>query len=484
MRIIILSIIQRSNTFSRSPGKLSLSSTTDSLLLNQPVIRQVIEESGIELVHLRSSLPRAAGPIPEPIFSNFLNEIKAVLSRYVPFDAILLDASGCLVVGETSGEERLLSFLLEQWPKALLGSYFDHVAQFPASLLDLTPLVIGPQTWPPQDRTERLSRALRFLVTCLRTGRLPHATLYSFPLLPPLAIQRTDIPPFGDFQEKLRAIEHNPGVAAATLFAGFPYADVSYAGSNLLLVSSGQEETSSEFIQMLASELLAQLELVPWPMMTIEEALHTSLTTTAHLTLVLDTGDAPEAGGPGEGTAALWAALDLGIRESLLVGIVDSETVQLALERGPGSPFTTELGGKQDHRHGYPIPVEGKVHRVFTGHFRSHSPLHFGEIVPCGPVAWLKLLGRYEAEIDVIVTSEPLPFDDFGLLVALGIELGHYKTIITKSTLNALLWHDTFLRDFPSAQTIFALTPGITTPDLTFFDYQSVTRPKWPLDTI
>ncbi|MFN3336804.1 MAG: MlrC C-terminal domain-containing protein, partial [Thermomicrobium sp.] len=315
----------------------------------------------------------------------------------------------------------------------------------------------------------------------------PLLVVRHLPLIFPLAVQRTDIPPFDKLSRQLTAWETHPNVLAVSVLAGFPYADVSYAGASVAVVTNDDQKLGHAIAQELGHELLELRHSLPWPTLTIEEAIHRAMSTSDHPVVILDTGDAPEAGAPGEGTAALWAALDLGARGTIVSGIVDCEVVEMAQRAGAGATIELELGGKHDHRHGYPIPVRGVVRRIGSGLYRRRSPLAPGQPIDAGPSVWLELEGRYHARVDVIVTSQPVPFDDPELLFSLGLFPNRASILVLKSALDAFAWcHDSRLWKSNSSpkEVIQALTPGISTTDLSFFTFRQLPRPIWPLDEL
>ncbi|WP_448574820.1 M81 family metallopeptidase [Thermomicrobium sp.] len=489
MRIGFVSIRHRSNTFARHHASLVLSPWPHDNHRQDGDANSIlpgVESDGIELVPLVMPVHSAGGPIGFAAFSTLLAELETVLAQQDSLDGLILEVSGTLLVEGHSGELLLLRRLVERFPSLFVGILADQVAQLPEAVFGLTPLVLGPHHWPAIDRAQRLALLVRLLARWIRREITPVATLERRTVLLPLAIQRTDCPPFDRLPQLLAAVEQDPSILAVTIFPGFPYADVAQAGMTVVVVTDTAAELGKATARQLADFVWDRREEIAWPTLTIEETLHQAMqneSTGPHL--ILDAGDATEAGAPGEGTAALWAALDLGARQALLSAIVDPEAIEIILRHGVGTPIELELGGKTDHRHGYPIPVRGIVRRISRGQYRRWSPLAGGELLDAGPSAWLEIEGRYESRLDVIVTTRPVPFDELGLARALGIAVETKRIIILKSAVEALAWcHQSELSTPPvrPAKVLQAVTPGITTPDLGFFSYRSVMRPAWPLD--
>ncbi len=480
MRIGIVVFDYRTNTFAADSGTVPFRSIGDfdarSVLGLDP--RAIPADS--ELIPLLILPPTAGGPLTPSSFDALLGSLDQAIQAHRPLDALVLIGSGITLADGSSGELALARFCRARYPDLLLGAYFDQTAQFPPDLLTLTPLVTGPLTWPSRDRPLRLVRLLSVL-HAWHEGRIEPVALHlPVAALLPLAAQRTDCAPLDWLPTALSDLETEPNVLLVTLFAGFPYADVEFAGTRLVAVTYPRLGGTSERFSALADAFRRLLPRLAQPQLTIEEALHAAMRDSQHRTVILDTGDAPEAGAPGEGTAALWAALDLGSHATLIFGIVDPEAVVLAHSAGLGATVELELGGKRDHRHGYPIPVRGTVRGLRTEATTIESPRYPGLPIEAGPSAWLELEGRHEARVHVIVTSRPVPFADLRLARALGFDPDRASCIVAKSALDILLSED--VRRFENI--VPALTPGITSADLAFFDFRNVPRPMWPLDEL
>ncbi|MCX7623953.1 MAG: MlrC C-terminal domain-containing protein [Thermomicrobium sp.] len=473
MRVGLIEFAYRTNTFAESPGLFAFD------LATAPPRSAVAVPGDVELVPLVSSSSAAGGPLPPETFRSFLATIDRACSEAGPLDALLLIGTGTALLDAGSAEVALLRHLRSRFPQALLAAHFEPYAQFPEELLDLTPLVGGPHLWPALDRPRRIERLLGLLLEWQRGRIRPTVECRGLPAVLPLALQRTDLPALAVLPSYLARIESQPGVLLASIFAGFPYADVEFAGARVVVVTEGDRESALRVTDELASLFLGRLPELSTQLPTIEEAIHRAMSDHAHPAIVLDTGDAPEAGGPGEGTAALWAALDLGAHGTLVLGLVDPEAVRLAERAGPAAAVSLELGGKRDHRHGYPIPVEGLVRALASPQVTGPSMLLPGPPLQAGSTAWLELHGRYDSRVHVIVTTNAVPFHDLSLAHELGVEPAGMRNLVVKSCLE-------FLGTLGSEAARYAIlpasTPGITSPDLAFFDYRKIPRPIWPLD--
>jgi microcystin degradation protein MlrC len=188
--------------------------------------------------------------------------------------------------------------------------------------------------------------------------------------------------------------------------------------------------------------------------------------------VLVDIGDNPWTGGPGDSAEMLRFLLDEGITDAVLASIVDPEAVRRCLAAGVGAEVEVELGGHTDQLHGEPLPVRGYVRLLSDGRYTNAGPMHAGVEVKLGPTAVLVVDG-----VEVLVTSYPETPIDLNVFRAHGIEP-------TLKRVLALKGKGQFRAAFaPIAERIVLVEgPGITGSDLSRLSFRRVRRPIWPLD--
>ena len=177
-------------------------------------------------------------------------------------------------------------------------------------------------------------------------------------------------------------------------------------------------------------------------------------------------------GAPGDGTALLWSLLDLGVTDAALAAIVDPTATAAAFDAGVGGAFRFPLGGRVDHRHGYPIDAAGTV--------RALNPARGSDRPDCetpGRTALLELEGRHGGSVAVIVCERPARWSSPESLRQHSIDPIKRHVVAVKSA--ADLRHG-FAR--LATEILTVTTPGITTNDFSFFDFRHLRRPIFPLD--
>jgi len=487
-------IHQRTNTFSRVPGtlvqdRLRLWASGREILQTFAHTRSVAgsflasaERLGITAVPLLAVYARASGPVPSSDLQALIDRLSAQICGYSrPLDGLFLRLSGTMLTdGGVSADAWLLQRLRETVGASLpIAVFLDQVANVDAELVSQATIVAGPQQWPPVDTPARVADLLERLVATVEGRIRPVTAVHRVPLLLPLAAQRTDREPLRAIAGHVRELESRAGVVAVTCFGGFPYADVPMAGAAVVVVADRSLTRAEEIAAEVSEHLWARRSALLEPGLNIEQAVHTAMATDQGLAVIAELGDAPEAGGPGEGTTALWALLDLGAQDAALAIVVDPAAVQDAVKAGVGSDVELSVGGKTDRRHGYPIDVRGRVLRISDGTYRRRGPLDSGLIESAGSSVVIEAHGRHHGRFALILTSEPVAANDPGLLQALGVPIEELRFLVLKSAVEYLAaWEPGAVSVLPAA------TPGITTPDLLFFPYERIPRPIWPLDPL
>jgi len=195
--------------------------------------------------------------------------------------------------------------------------------------------------------------------------------------------------------------------------------------------------------------------------------------------VLADLGDNPGGGSACDGTALLWALLDLGAPSATLGVLTDPAVVDQALRAGVGAQLDLTLGAKTDELHGYPIPVQATVRSLSDGHFTYEGPVETGREDTLGRTAVLSCAGRHGNTVQVIVAERRVQALDTAIFRSQGIEPTEFKIVVVKSSVH-------FRGAFgPIAARIIEVdTPGLTGVNLSRFTYHRLTRPLWPLDPI
>lgn len=482
MRIAVGSVWHQTNTFRKTQTTLQAFEgfdyhEDDDVLAAREgtatVLGGVIDAArGVSatIVPTISARAPSGGTVTGEALSTLCDRLCERLARYRDeIDGVVLDLSGALVSDvASSGDvyvlQRVRDALRGQLP--VVASLGPH-ANVPHRALGLATLVVGGLGYAPGEaRTQGLD-AFRLIHTVVERQLRPGPGIGTLPMRVPLTAQDPDGRLVRDFLTLAEPLAADQRVLAVSLFGGFPYADVGHAGPSVTVFADREPTVAQDHAERIIRSLWDQRDALPRSTENVEAAVHRAMASDAGPVVIADTGDDPGAGGPGDGTALLWALLDLGARDAALAAVTDPAAVAAAFDAGPGSCISVRLGGGIDRRGGYPIDVDAEVVRVAAGAFRRSGPVDAGLPVDLGRVAVLRAAGRHEGDVTVIVTERAAEVDDVAFFRTFGVEPEGKKIVAVKSSLRYRAAYAGI-----AAEMIAAEAPGITTPDLAFFPFR------------
>jgi microcystin degradation protein MlrC len=484
-------LVHQSNTFAKSPTTLSdfehgKKVLGDGLLQRFTGTNTAIggaidacESHGIPVFPLIAAQDVPSGPVTADSLDYLVELLRSKIAEAGPgLEAIFLDLHGAMVAeGRPAADEYVLQRVRETVDNLPVAVVLDSHANLTPGLVEHADVVLGYDTFPRLDPGARGREAVDILRRIARGDLHVEKSLRRLPILIPVVAQHTGRAPMCQIMEQVRQIESEQGIVAASVFGGFPYADVHHAGASVVVVAERGSSGANDAADRLAHALWERRAEFTVPGMNVEEAIHDAMAAREGPIVIADLGDSPGGGAPCDGTTLLWALLDLGARDAVLAVIADEQAVEACVNAGPGGRVEIPLGGRRDTRHGFPIDVRGKVKTITDGTFMLEGPVDTGLAVDMGRAVVMALEARHGGSINVIVTEKRVQPVDATLLRHAGIQPEDHKIIVLKSSAQ-------FRAAFESiaAQIYEVITPGITTPDPAFFEYRNVQRPIYPLD--
>ncbi len=187
----------------------------------------------------------------------------------------------------------------------------------------------------------------------------------------------------------------------------------------------------------------------------------------------MDVGDNIGGGSPGDSTVLLEAAQRLGVRRYLQT-LYDHEAVQACVAAGVGATVSLRVGGKTDAMHGQPVAVEGRVRVLSDGRFEDPRPTHGGQrFFDGGTTAVLETAGGHT----LVLTSRRIGNTSIEQMYSVGVKPETYPVVVAKGVVSPRPAYEPI-----ATQIILVNTPGVTTADLSFFQYQRRRRPLFPFE--
>jgi microcystin degradation protein MlrC len=298
------------------------------------------------------------------------------------------------------------------------------------------------------------------------------------PLLSQTLRQGTDDEPMKTLIRMTREAEARPGVLAATVFGGFPMADIPDAGTSVIVISDGDAGLAETERDKILDEAWRRREEFVYQHEPLQAAVARAKDMTEWPIMLLDHADNCGSGANQDVMTVIAEVLRQGLEDVVVGAVWDPGAVQEMQRAGVGNKITLKLGGKTDMPaiglKGAPLTITGTVKVLTDGKWTVRGPMYTGVPVNMGPTAVLDT-GRMQI---VIVSRHHEPWDR-GIFTSVGIEPEYHRYILLKSRIH----YRAGFGHIPKA-TVTLDGDGVTTSDNSKLDFVNVKRPIYPLDRI
>jgi len=443
---------------------------------------ELAEAAGAEIDVPIAASAWPSGPVHDSAFEYMAGRICEAVARGC--DAVLLDLHGAMVTQSfDDGEGELLRRLRAIAPDVPIGVALDMHANLYDDCAANATVIAGYQTYPHVDVYETGLRAGRAVMNLLAGRARPSMAWGRKSMLPHVMRQGTDDSPNRELQARCREIEAQ-GALSASLFVGFPNADIEYAGLSAVVVTDGNPAQAQAWCDELLALAWAQRAAFVYE----TEPLSSSMMRAQALALakpegsgpvvLLDHSDNCASGGTMDTMTVLGAIIDAGLEDVAAFAVFDPAAVAQMIEAGVGATLTLELGGKLDMPsiglQGQPRSVTGRVRLICDGEFRNRGPMGRGELISMGPTVVFDT-----GKVEIVVISNHVEPHDLAAFAAVGIAPERKRFLMLKSRVH---WR-AGLRKLAHA-VVECDGTGVCTSDYTALAFKNVRRPIYPLDPL
>jgi microcystin degradation protein MlrC len=496
MKLVIAQMKHETNTFSPVPTPLARFAPAKSKPLEGDAALaacrgtgsaiaafvELAEAAGAEFTISLLANAWPSGPVEDEAFEHMARRICDAVAAGC--DGLLLDLHGAMVThSHDDGEGELLRRIRAISPQLPIGVALDmHTNLFDAMGHHATTLA-GYQTYPHVDMYETGLRAGRPVLALLQGRSTPTMAWGRRPMLPHVMRQGTADTPNRELQARCRAMEAE-GALSATVFVGFPNADIEYAGLSAVVVTDNDPDQARRWCdELLGMAWAARRDFVytPEPLpesLARAKSLASSKPADCGPVVLLDHCDNCASGGTMDTMTVLGAILDAGLEDVIAFAVFDPLAVQQLLLAGVGADVTVSLGGKLDMPAiGVPAQsrrVTGRVRLLCDGHYRNLGPMACGETNEMGPAAVLDT-----GKVRIVVISRHVEPHDMAAFTAVGLAPQNHRFVMLKSRVH---WR-AGLGSLAHAVVECAGT-GVCTSDYAALGFRKLRRPIFPLDDI
>ena len=517
MRFAILGISHETNTFSNVPADYGQWEASGILRGEQIVERfadarytisgylQAAEELGFDPVPLMYAVTGPIGTITKDAYDRLSQEMFAMLRDQGPWDAVLISNHGAAVSEEfpdMDGEfcRAVRNIVGDDTP---VGVTLDMHANVSEAVVQHTDVCIVWRTNPHLDPKPR-GRKCAEIIYKTATGEVrPAQWIEMPPMLINIVKQFTGEEPMKSWVQQCIDANTTPGILDTSIAEGYPYADVEEMGMSWVAIADDNDiELAKSTAKMMAQQAWSQREALVVDIPSIDEALDmaldqyigprdlgdadtvpvdgTALTMPSDSDdarrgpiVLMDVGDNIGGGSAADSTHILKRAVERGIG-GFLQSLYDPEAVQECQSAGTGNRVSIEVGAKTDQLHGEPVPVTGAVRAISDGKYEELGASHGGfRYYSSGTTARLDTDGGQT----LLLTSERAGNTTRAQMYHIGIFPERYRIVVAKGVVSPRPAYQPI-----AGKVIIVNTPGVTTADLTTFDYKRRRNPIFPLE--
>ena len=428
-----------------------------------------------ELVTPIAAYAEPSGPVADAAFERISAQICDAVAAGC--DAVMLDLHGAMVTERhDDGEGELLRRIRQVAPEVPIAVGLDFHSHITAAMAENATVIAGYRTYPHIDMYETGRRAGAVLLRAMKGDVEPRILWGALPIITHLLRQTPARQPMKDVMDLAIAAEAEGRLLAASVFGGFPYADIPHVSLSAVLVADGKAgpaESLLDEILDLAWRRRADFVFEPEP---LAASIAEAKTLDGGPIVVADHGDNSGAGGPCDDMSVIAEMLDQGLEDIVAGPIWDPEAVAILHEAGLGAEVTLEVGGKTATPamglSGKSLTLTGKVAAVTDGRFTIAGPMMTGFTVDLGRTAVLDT-----GPLQLVVSAHRCEPYDLGYISHSGIDPATKRYVVVKSRQHFRAGFEPIARHI-----VLAAGPGVCSSDHDSFPFTRLKRPIYPFD--
>jgi len=287
--------------------------------------------------------------------------------------------------------------------------------------------------------------------------------------------------PMKDLMDRAIAAEAAGEVLNASIFGGFPQADIPHLGLSVVVAFDAKRPGAGDHGRALLDSLLEQAwqrrEDFRYRGEPLADSIARARTMTEGPVILVDHGDNTASGGTQDVMSVLEEVFRQQLDDVVAGPFCDPLAVARMVEAGLGARVDIDVGGRIDMPalglKGKPMPLSGKVAAITDGEFVVTGPMATGARVRMGRTAVLDT-GR----VQVVVSEGRVEPYDLGVFTHCGIDPRRKRYVLIKSRQHFRAGFEPIARHIVECQGL-----GVTASDIALFDYRRRPSPLYPFET-
>jgi len=484
-KIVVAMMMHETNTFSPVPTPLA----SFRPLAGDAAIQEfrdtntqlggflhVAQEIGAEITVPIAAGAHPSGYVEKAAYEDMCDAIVGAIRGGC--DAAFLALHGAMVAEHLDdGEGHLLRRIRAVAPRLPIAVGLDFHAHMTAPMIEHATVVAGYRTYPHVDMGETAQRAARTLVRALNGEVSPVMVWGSLPMMTSTLVHTPSRQPMKDVMDMAIAAETSGAVLNASVFGGFPHADIPHISCSAVVVCNRRTDEGQALLDRLLDLAWDRRETFLYRGAPLaSQVAHARALGEGPIVLV-DHGDNTASGGSQDVMSVIAEVMRQGLDDVVAGPICDPVSVARIIEAGTAASVTLPLGGKVDmpqiNLPGRPLTVTGKVTRITDGEFTVTGPMATGTRVRMGRTA---VLDTGAMQI-VVAERRAEPFDT-GVFTHCGIDPRRKRYVLIKSRQHFRAGFEPIARHI-----VLCDGDGVTSSDLRLFTYRRRRKPLYPFET-
>ncbi len=477
MKIIIGGLYHESNTFNPLLTEEDHFSLVEGdNVLDRVCSTQVLREAGATVIPSIYATALSSGVVSEKTYRYFADKILTVIKNETDVEGIWLHLHGSMTVENIgSGELQLLKEIREiigfDIPISLTMDIHGNNAD---DLKDYANIIRAYRTVPHIDQCETEMITAELLVDAIRNRKKIKPVFVRLPFIigGEQAIGNKD--PLKTIFAKLEEIEKIDGIASASFFIGFSWADTKNTSASIFIIP--REESYQQLAKQQANELAEyvfsrrnEFELVSIPL-NPEEAIEQAIYSSEKPVFISDSGDNTTGGGIGINTELLSSFLkisDLNNKKVCIASIYDENAYKFSENYQVGEEISLDVGVGMD-KNSESVAVKGvvKAKGSLLGYLGGTSDY-------VGSTCTISV-----GDIDIVLANKGHSFITMDHFRKAGLNIEDYDIIVVKQ---GYLFAE--LAEISKLHYL-AITQGATYQLIEDLDFYHIKRPIYPFDQV
>lgn len=424
-------------------------------------------------------LVEAGGPMDDAFFEATIQEIRSRLTAALPLDAVYISNHGAMITTENSDPDGEIFAAVRQivGPDVPVVATLDLHGNVSERMVDSADAIVAYQTNPHVDMLERGRDAASILYE-LFAGMKPEVAFLRLPLVPPTVTLLTEAGPYAEIINFGQSLRDNR-IANVSILGGFAYSDTPKNGLAIIVTARVRDGSARRVANAIARYAWTEHKRFVPHLTSLDETVQNVLDVANDPSLpaviLADVSDNPGGGGNGN-TMWILEALHKAGATGVIVGIInDPALAQEAARLGQGARFRAVFNRIAPDKFSQRFEADARVAEIRDGDCVGRRGFYAGRRMNLGLSVLLDLGG-----IQVVVISIRTQCADPIFLEMMGLDIGSARAVVVKSRGHFRAGFDEF---FAPSQVIEVDVPGLTSPVLTRFDFRSMPRPVFPIDS-